>query len=94
MSAIKSILLKGNFKDKKVNYRPCPSSEFSNGAWNVCINAISYNCHDQNFKSDCSISCNFVRGQKFSANEDSILTYQLPMVLFHVETGEKSLSIG
>ena len=94
MSSVKSIILKGNFKEHQLIYRPCPNSEFSSGAWNICINTIDYKCNDPNFKSHCSISCNFVRGQKFSANQDSVLTYQLPLGLFLIETGEKSLQIG
>ena len=94
MSAIKSVLLKGNFKENQLTYHPCPSSEFSSGAWNLCVNSISYKCNNQNFKSHCSISCNFVRGQKFSENQDSVLTYQLPLHLFLIETGEKTLQTG
>ena len=94
MSAIKSVLLKGNFKEKPLSYRLCPNSEFSSGAWNLSISSISYACDDKNFKSTCSITCNFVRGQKLSQAEDSVLTYQMPLTLFTIETGTKLIQNG
>ena len=78
MSAIKSILIKGNLHSSPLTYRLCPNTEFSLGAWNLSVTAISYSCTDVHFKSQCSLSCNFVRGQKYSVNEDSIVSYQMP----------------
>ena len=94
MSAIKSVLLKGDFKQNQLSYRPCPNSEFAQGVWNVAISSLTYKCNDPNFESHCSISCNFVRGQKYSAAEDSVVTYQLPLTLFCLETGSKTVHTG
>ena len=94
MSAIKSILLKGDFKTTPLIYRPCPNSEFAQGAWNISLNSLTYECEDQNYTSHCSINCNFVRGQKFSTAEDSVLTYNLPLSLFLLESGTKTVHTG
>lgn len=93
MSAIKSILLKGNLT-APLNYRLCPNTEFSSGAWNLSIAAISYSCEDANFKTICSLSCNFVRGQKYSASEGSTISYQMPLVLFSLESGVHTSTHG
>ena len=94
MSSIKSVILKGDLKTNPLTYRLCPSAEFSIGAWKLSINSITYTCEDPNFKSHCSLSCNFVREQKFSAAEDSVITYQMPLVLFRVESGTTSVHTG
>ena len=94
MSAIKSILLKGNFTTVPVTYKLCPNTEFSEGAWNLSIHAISYQCQEANFVSQCALTCNFVRGQKYSLNETSITNYQMPLIVFSVETGSRTINTG
>ena len=93
MSAIKSVLIEGNFREGPLNYRPS-SHEFSLGAWNISIKTIAYVCEDINVKAHCSISCNFVRGQKSTKNADAVTTYQMPLHLFSIESGYRTVSAG
>lgn len=92
MSAIKSIIIKGG--PKQLTYRLCPNTEFSHGTWHLSVNTISYTCRDANFLSICSLRCNFVRGQKYALNEDTVLAYEMPIALFSLETGSRSINAG
>ena len=94
MSAIKSVLLKGNFKQNSLSYSLCPPTEFCSGAWNLSINAVSYVCLDENYHSHCSLSCNFVRTQKLATNGTGTMTYQLPLMLFSIQSGLHTISSG
>ena len=94
MSSVKSVLVRGTFLQRPLSYRLCPNTEFSVGAWNLCIHTIAYVCVDPNIKTHCSISCNFVRGQQFSSNGDTVLTYQMPLQLFTLESGSRTVSGG
>jgi hypothetical protein len=49
----------------------CPNStEFSQGLWNVSIPSISFSCNERNVKEVCQFSCNFVKSQRWSKNNE------------------------
>ena len=84
MSVIKSVVLKGEIKNF-INYQLCPSTEFSEGVWNLCINSIAYSCTTENVNELCSISANMVKSQKIN-DEFMVQTYEQPLALFLLNT--------
>ena len=92
---LKSVILKGKIKDKIV-YKLVPSTEFSEGVWNLSIVSVSY-CivtplNRQHVKDIFSISCNIVKGQKLSASNE-IENYNMPLNTFLIDTNlEKNLT--
>ena len=86
---MKSVLIKGilnsvNESDKLL-YKLCPITEFSDGHWNLCVVSLFYNCRTTNIKDYFSVSCNLVKAQKFS-NENEVESYQEPLVTFYLES--------
>jgi hypothetical protein len=55
-----------------VKYKLCPGNEFSEGNWNLSVISCSYSNLDstQINKELFSVSCNQVRGQKYSAHHE------------------------
>jgi hypothetical protein len=86
---IKSVLLEGNINiipEKKIVYKLCPGTEFSEGLWNLTVVSLSYNCQSVNEVKDVfSLTCNFVKGQKFS-DENEIENYEMPLITFLLES--------
>jgi hypothetical protein len=85
---IKSALLQGPIK-KKLVYQLCPSTEFSEGVWNLSIASVSYSTNNPDDKKDIfSISCNVVKSQKLSSSNE-IENYNQPLNTFLIETKKK-----
>lgn len=66
---IKSVVVSGNLK-KGLTYLLYPLTEFSEGAWNICVSAVAFNFKTENFNELCGISCNLVKAQKFNASHE------------------------
>jgi hypothetical protein len=90
--SIKSVLIKGKIKDKLV-YDLCPSTEFSEGIWNLCLVSLSYSTNiNENIKDIFSISCNVAKSQKFTATKE-IETYNQPLNSFLLDSSLKKNTI-
>ena len=87
---IKSVLIKGilnspNESDKLI-YKLCPVTEFSEGLWNLSIVSLFYNCRiTTNVKDFYSVSCNLVKAQKFSS-QNEVESYEQPLTTFYLES--------
>ena len=81
-SPIKSVLLKGSIKDFIV-YKLCPITEFSEGVWQLSLFSIAYTVPPivNEFNDFYSISCNLVKGQKYSISNE-VENYELPLSTF------------
>ena len=84
--AVKSVLLKGTLKsssDQTVIYKLCPINEFSEGIWNLCIQSISYSvpANRNNINDLFSVTCNVIKGQKLSVNNE-VEIYNQPLCMF------------
>ena len=79
---IKSVLLKGSINDYIV-YKLCPITEFSEGVWQLSIFSIAYSVPAilNEINDIFSISCNLVKGQKYSILNE-VENYQLPLTTF------------
>jgi hypothetical protein len=89
---IKSVLVKGKIKEKIV-YQLCPSTEFSNGVWNLSLVSISYSTNTtDNVKDIFTISCNVVKNQKFSETNE-IENYDQPLNSFLLDSSLKKNTI-
>jgi hypothetical protein len=90
-SSVKSVIISGNLNQtNSLTYKLCPNStEFSQGLWNVSIPSISFSCSTVNVKELCQFSCNFVKSQRWSQNNE-IETYEQPFGMFLLETGTKT----
>jgi hypothetical protein len=94
LSPIKSVILSGNLKDKNsVKYQLCPSTEFSEGLWNISVASIAYTCRERNVKELCKVSCNLVKSQKFNNNQE-VQSYQQPFLMLLLETGTNKTDFG
>jgi hypothetical protein len=91
-SSVKSVILSGNLNVKNsLKYKLCPNStEFSQGLWNISIPSISFSCHERNVKEVCQITCNFVKSQRWSKNNE-IESYEQPLGMFLLETASKTI---
>ena len=83
---VKSVLLKGTLKstsDQTVIYKLCPINEFSEGIWNLCIQSLSYSvtANRNNINDLFSVSCNVIKGQKLSVNNE-VENYNQPLCMF------------
>jgi hypothetical protein len=93
---IKSVLLKGRLRDSAnpVTYRLCPGTEFSEGKWNLSLISLSYNIienpQEQINKEVFSISCNQVKGHKYS-NSYEVESYNQPLSTFVLDHKIKEL---
>lgn len=83
---IKSVIVNGNLKSG-LTYNLCPISEFSEGAWNICVSAIAFSFKIQNFNELCDISCNLVKSQKFNASYE-VERYNQSLNIFHLKCSE------
>jgi hypothetical protein len=91
LSPIKSVILSGNLNVKNsLKYQLCPSTEFSEGLWNISIASINFSCREQNVKEQCNVSCNLVKAQKFNSKQE-VQSYQQPFALLLFQTGVKSI---
>ena len=91
-SPIKSVIVSGNLLNQLV-YKLCPSSEFSEGVWNIKISSIGYSCDVPNFKEICEISCNLVKSQRYNKSFQVEL-YDEPFIIFVLETQKTTLNFG
>jgi hypothetical protein len=82
---IKSVILKGKLNENIV-YRLCPITEFSEGIWCLSVRSLSYtiNALPNQIKNLFSISCNQIKGQKFSSSNE-IETYNQPLSMFLIK---------
>ena len=81
---IKSVLISGNLNSDLI-YKLYPSTEFSEGGWNMTISSIAYTFNnDIVLKELCAISSNLVKSQKLNKNSE-IETYEQPFLLFLLE---------
>ena len=87
--AIVTIVLKGKINNDII-YRLCPSTEFSEGVWNLCLLSIAFSCAS-NINELCSISCNMVKSQKLN-EEYSVECYEQPLGMCLLNS-EKSKNI-
>ena len=90
MSAIKSVILTGDFDSEPLTYK-VTNSEFSTGVWTICLANVSYFCQDSNFSCISSISCNFSRSVKCARNSTNVVPYDQPLTMILIESGEKNL---
>jgi hypothetical protein len=80
-----SVLLKGSIKSKIV-YKLSPSTEFSEGVWNLSLASISYSTSStNNIKDIYSITCNVIKGQKFSVSNE-VETYDQTLNIVVIDT--------
>jgi hypothetical protein len=94
LSPIKSVLLHGNLnRQNSIKYQMCPSTEFSEGVWNISIASIGFSCLERNVNELSCVSCNLVKSQKFNTNQE-IENYQQPFGIFKIETGVKRVQFG
>jgi hypothetical protein len=94
LSPIKSVIVSGNLNRKNsIKYQLCPSTEFSEGLWNISVASIGFSCNERNVKELCRVSCNLVKCQKFNSNQE-VQTYEQPFALFKIETSEKTIQFG
>ena len=79
---IKSVLIKGSIKDHLV-YKLCPITEFSEGVWQLSISSIAYTVQPivNELNDFFSISCNLVKGQKYSSTNE-VENYELSLSTF------------
>ena len=89
---IKSVLLIGKVSSALI-YRLCPSTEFSEGVWNLCLSSIAYSCTTPNIEELCSISCNMVKSQRFN-QEFIVESYEQPLGLCLIKTQKYSANFG
>ena len=85
---IKSVVIYGNLQNDNLTYKLCPSSEFSEGVWNICISSLGYICKT-NVNELCEVSCNLVKSQKYNNNFE-VESYDEPFTLFLLESSANS----
>ena len=92
---IKSVVIKGQINDVLV-YKLCPSTEFSEGVWNICLSSLGYVCKTENVSEICMVSCNMVKSQKFNNDNYSVHSYQQPLAMLHLSSAnvKNILSLG
>jgi hypothetical protein len=83
---IKSVIIKGSIKEKLV-YNLCPSTEFSEGVWNLSLVSASFSAPvlNENVKAIFSISCNVVKSQKISSSNE-VENYNQPLNTVLIDT--------
>ena len=89
---IKSVIISANLQ-KGLKYRLCPSTEFSEGVWNITISNIGYICNIPNYQEICEISCNVVKAQKYNETFE-VQTYDQPFGIFVLESKKKTVNFG
>ena len=89
---IKSVFIQGTIKEKLV-YQLCPSTEFSEGIWNLCLVSLSYsNTTTNDYKGIFVISSNVVKSQKFSVSKE-VENYDQPLNSFLLDSSLKKNTI-
>jgi len=84
----KSLLLSGTLGgNRKLVYKPCPSTEFVNGRWFVQINSFATVCRQEGSSALCTLKSNFVRNKQFSG-QGEVITYEQPLIQFLIEHGK------
>ena len=83
---IKSVIVNGNLRSG-LTHILCPISEFSEGAWSICVSAIAFSFNIENFNEICDISCNLVKSQKFNASHE-VERYNQTLNIFHLKCSE------
>jgi hypothetical protein len=87
----KSVFLQGPIT-KKLVYKLCPSTEFSEGTWKLSLASISYSTIEQNNKDVFSITCNVVKSQKLSSSNE-VENYDQTLNTFLLDTNKKRHTI-
>ena len=90
LSPIKSVIISGNLNDS-ITYKLCPSTEFSEGVWNLSLFSVAYVCNVNDVNLICSIACNLVKAQKYNLNNE-VESYEQPLAVFSIESA-KSLKV-
>ena len=85
-SPIKSVVIAGNLQNDDLIYKLCPSTEFSEGVWNICIVSLAYFCKND-VKEVCEVSSNLVKSQKYTPNSEVEL-YDQPFTLFVLDSSK------
>ena len=83
-SLIKSVIISGNLNNS-LKYKLCPSTEFSEGVWNLCVLSAAYSCNTIQINAICSISCNLVKAQKYNSNNE-IELYEQPLCICQIRS--------
>ena len=90
---IKSIIISGNLQNDDLVYKLCPSTEFSEGVWNIAVIGISYSCDIRDVEELCEISCNIVKAQKYN-NSFEVQSYNQPFAIFLLESKKSVIHFG
>ena len=78
---IKSVIIKGKI-NKVLVYKLCPSTEFSEGVWNICLSGLGYTLRTNDYSEICKVSCNMIKSQKFNEDNYSVQIYEQPLAMF------------
>ena len=82
---VKSVIISGNLQNEVLTYKLCPSSEFSDGVWNICILSLGYTCNENDVSEICEVTCNLVKSQKYNHNSE-VESYDQPFSLFLLDS--------
>ena len=83
---VKSIILSGSI-NSNLCYKLCPSTEFSEGVWNISISSVAYRCKAPNVNEISEISCNLVKSQKLNSNYE-VESYDQPFGLLLIKSSD------
>lgn len=89
MNVKKSVTLRGNLKDGKLIYRPYPSNEFIDVYSSLAIGSI-ISSSKIDIDTSLTISCNFIKSQKFNENYQ-VISYEQPLQSFQVNSKKLQL---
>ena len=80
-SPVKSVIINGKINNP-ITYKLFPSTEFSEGVWNISLVSISYTCATSDVEELCSVSCNMVKSQKLKDDSYTVESYEQPFGVF------------
>ena len=83
VTVTKSIVLKGNFKDKIIYYPV--EDEFQTKFCYIAIGSVSYRCQAR-INTVAALTCNYVTGHRYSVTQRTVENYELPLTVFQMKT--------
>ena len=83
VTVTKSIVLKGNFKDKIIYYPV--EDEFQTKYSFLAIGNVSYRCQAR-VNGAAALTCNYITGRRYNVTEKRVESYELPLTVFQVKT--------
>lgn len=90
MTAPKVVNLIGNISND-LNYKLCPSTEFSTGHWQIAISTLCVEA-SQDINSFVNITSSACVNQRFDKGE--VKVYEQPLITVHLNLRNKSKSIN